>query len=429
MDDVTRGFYTVTKLSKNKYIDNDGMLVCKNAVLGKAGMQAYMGYELGLDSSDIIHVKRPEEEVFHDASLASLRGKTVTLNHPDEDVSVENHSELAKGFIMDVWREGNLIVGNIKITDKEAIDLIKDKKMVELSLGYEARLQYVDDNVLEQKDIVYNHLALVKKGRAEIARIVDKETKTRVLDKQFDEGEDLLVKKQKDPGLLKKFASLLGFNENEVVIKDEENKETNEEDTEDNENKEETEPVKTEDTSEKTENTKDNKEDNEDENQEDETVPVEDEGTSNTEDNEEPGDVKQETSEKEMEEEGESDEDMDLSKLKDQIEFIDSIKDEEMKKALREQFLDKLTENKQETQEQKDNSALDDFANIDFSDEDEEIEKVDGTAEIEKLYDELDPHNFDKYEDYVKYRKKLDKETKEGYIQGLVDKAIEGVSK
>jgi len=445
---LNRGFYTVTQLSDNMYLDNDGMLICENAILGKSGVQKYAGYELGLDSNDIILVERPEAEVFRDESLSSLRGKTLTLNHPDEDVSADNHSYLAKGFVLDVRRDGQFIRGDIKITDKETIDLILSKEMVELSLGYDTKLEYKGSNRLIQKEIVYNHLALVEKGRAEVARIVDGQV-TRVIDKQFEEEENTLEKQ----GVFSKVLNALGLKASEadgqtVYVVDEEVKPVEEEMKKDmdkdgekaevltDEEKVLSSTVATEETKDATTgsgnmkemSSYDEKEDEDKEDMEDEKVNVTDE---EEEEDEDEKDAKEEakstvTDSDEKTQEGELKMDK-FDAVLEKMNKIQNIADEDFRAQLKDALLKELTDTEETVKvTDESNEALEDFKNVKL--EDNKIEMVDFDKEIKNLYDSLDPHNpkYESYSDYVKFRKTLDREANASAIQNLVDEGLGG---
>jgi hypothetical protein len=465
------------------YLDNDGMLICENAILGKAGVQKYHASELGIDSNSIILVERPEEEVFRDESLSSLRGKTLTLNHPDEDVSAENHSYLAKGFVLDVRRDGNLIRGDIKITDKDTIDLILNKDMVELSLGYETKLEYKDSNSLVQREIVYNHLALVERGRAEVARIVDGQV-TRVLDKQFEKEEDTVLD-NKD-SVFTKILTALGLKASEengktVYVEDmatlspeKEVKEvTLKADTEEEEMthdekvmastvasqemktdgyyKDSEEPVKKEvedETSEEEEEVRvDDEESDEDKDKKhldtEETHEVKDEenpcwegyrqeGMKEKDGKQVPNCVPVEakdeavnvTDSDETKEEGEKEMDK-FDAVLDKMNKIQAIEDEDFRAQLKDALLSELTETTTKVEDES-NEALEDFKNVKV--EDSQIELINFDKEIQNLYDSLDPHNpkYDTYTDYVKFRKTLDREAGSRAIQQLVDEGLGG---
>ena len=414
---MKRNFYTVVQLSKNMYKDNDGTLVCKNAVLGKVGTQAYSARELGLDSSEVVLIHRPEEEVFDEQSLSSLKGKAFTLLHPEDDVSVDNYSQLAKGIVMDVRRSGNLMIGDIRVFDKEVIELITSKRMVELSLGYDTKLKYEDGNKLVQTEIVYNHVALVPKGRAEVARFIDAtEGMHQIRDKQLELEETMEVK---DKGLITKILESMGLKKRaledglEVYELPVELTDTENVATEDPEEvtSEENEEVEVEDPQPNTITDEENlEEENEDPQVKPEKIEVQDETPKQEtiQDNETPD----ETLEGEV-------------KMDKFDEFIakanklNDIKDEELKKTLKDQLLAELA-----PEPKPDNSALDAFGNISF--EDAKIEKYDFDEEYKKMLDKVNPSSYESYQDYVKARKQVSKETTEQEFQSLADDIFKG---
>lgn len=183
LDSKVKQFYFTTELSNNKEILENGFLRCNNVIMGRIGPQQYTTQELNIQTSDgrvhVINVNRYEEDVFHPETLKSMEGKTITIGHPKTDdgqiqfVSAENVDDLEVGYILNVRREGDNLVGDIIINNQEAIDMIVNKDIKELSLGYDTKYELDGENELKQTQIVVNHLALVERGRAGNARIVD----------------------------------------------------------------------------------------------------------------------------------------------------------------------------------------------------------------------------------------------------------------
>lgn len=180
---------TIVQLSKNKYIEEEtGYLICENATLGSTGVQEYLAKDLGLDDlppMKRVKVYRPAEEVFKPESLASLENKAFTVYHPSQMVNSKNDSDLRKGSVYNIRRDGDTIVGDIQITDQDTIN--KSKYIKCLSLGYNLdldKMEGTDDSYIA-RNIKYNHLALVPKGRSKVAHINDSETD----DENIDEGE------------------------------------------------------------------------------------------------------------------------------------------------------------------------------------------------------------------------------------------------
>lgn len=122
----------------------------------------------------VIREYRPPEEVFAEESIATLRGCTVVVNHPYSEggeVTPLNYKRLNVGHIEEPRQEGDAIVGYVVINDAETIAKIEQRKLRELSCGY--------DNVRDptpgttpdgkpyhvvQRRIRYNHTALLPDG-------------------------------------------------------------------------------------------------------------------------------------------------------------------------------------------------------------------------------------------------------------------------
>lgn len=164
------------KISQNRYKTPEGFLVCLNCILSRTGKQTYSKSEVfGGDDETEIEVDRTPQEVFSPQTLASFENKPLTIQHPDEDVTVENYGEYAKGFIRNI-RKGtdngqDVMIGDIVVTDKEAIEKIESGELLDLSCGYDCDIQ--DEEQPQQRNIRGNHVALCEQGRAGCARIVD----------------------------------------------------------------------------------------------------------------------------------------------------------------------------------------------------------------------------------------------------------------
>lgn len=118
---------------------------------------------------------RPEDEVFNEQSLASINDIPITIEHPNEaEVTPKNYKAEVVGHVINgsVKRNGRYIEADLLISDKEAIDLVKKRKMLELSMGYVAEDDatsgiFEDEEYSSiQRNIQYNHLSIVPEGRA-----------------------------------------------------------------------------------------------------------------------------------------------------------------------------------------------------------------------------------------------------------------------
>lgn len=143
------------------------------------------------EDGSVFNELRLPEEVFSPASLDSLRCQPITDDHPADLVTSENAKALQVGMTgEDVSRldlgidfsygyktDGSQVSIPLKITDKTVIDKIKAGKRA-LSCGYTRRLELTSgtwggvgyDGI--QRDIRYNHVAIVDRGRAGDAAVI-----------------------------------------------------------------------------------------------------------------------------------------------------------------------------------------------------------------------------------------------------------------
>lgn len=185
------------KLSPHKVKTPEGYLICTDAILARTGKQTYYKSELYGDSCDdpakIIELDRPESEVFADKTLYSFENKPLTVEHPDEDVNVENYDTFSVGFVRDVKKSiingKPVMTATLVVTNKDAIDDIESGKYKELSCGYDCDIDE-SDGEFRQINIRGNHVALCEHGRAGNARIIDS-----VKDEKHVDEEKKIMKK------------------------------------------------------------------------------------------------------------------------------------------------------------------------------------------------------------------------------------------
>jgi hypothetical protein len=123
------------------------------------------------DGSTIRELRHPDE-IFNPKSLATLKSVPLTNEHPPELLTPENTKQYIVGVTgEDVGTEDNFVTAIATIMDKQAIDDVNNGKK-EVSCGYVCEL---DESPGEwegepydviQRNPVYNHLALVTRGRA-----------------------------------------------------------------------------------------------------------------------------------------------------------------------------------------------------------------------------------------------------------------------
>lgn len=166
----------------NRYFDENGYLVIKDNKIAKAGVFDYLGREISdkLPAGEIYKVYRPWEEL--EKTAKDFEGMPVKFGHEwvepaKRDVKIGAVSGVVK-------LEEPYLTADIKIYDKAAIEAITGEGIVELSPGYIAKYMNEDGEHngekydFTQRDIKYNHLAIVENGRSgKDVRIADEHWK------------------------------------------------------------------------------------------------------------------------------------------------------------------------------------------------------------------------------------------------------------
>lgn len=115
---------------------------------------------------------RLPEEVFNSDSLASLNGAPVTdLAHHRGLLDVSNWKEATLGTTIEIRKDGNFVAADLLINDPSAIADIENGRLHDISCGYRCKLEYTPgvwngeryDAI--QRDIRYNHVAVLPRGR------------------------------------------------------------------------------------------------------------------------------------------------------------------------------------------------------------------------------------------------------------------------
>lgn len=117
---------------------------------------------------------RPAEEVFNSDSLNSLAEVPITNDHPQNPLTIENTKMLAVGYTgSNVGKvENDYVKCGVTIYDQGVIDGIMNGQKNQLSGGYTCDIEMTPGihNGMSydaiQKNIRYNHLAIVREGRA-----------------------------------------------------------------------------------------------------------------------------------------------------------------------------------------------------------------------------------------------------------------------
>lgn len=184
--------FTATKTDEGFLVDSP--------IVARIGIQEYRRAD-GTMQREL----RLPEEVFHPDSLASMRGKPITPDHPKSGkVTSKDAHRVAIGTILSEGKQdGDNVRTDITIYSPDAIG---DRR--ELSLGYTAIL---DETPGEwngqaydaiQRTIRVNHLSVVKRGRAGVARLnMDSQEEYDDFINQQEQQTMSMVKTKLDSGL------------------------------------------------------------------------------------------------------------------------------------------------------------------------------------------------------------------------------------
>lgn len=154
----------------NRYFDENGFLVIKDNKIAKAGVFEYLGREISdsLPETEIYKVCRPWEEL--EKSAKDFEGMPLKYGH--EWVQPEKRDIKIGAVSGEVKLDEPYLIADIKIYDKDAIEEITAKGVVDLSPGYRAHYKQESGEYngekyeFKQEDIKYNHLAVVENGRS-----------------------------------------------------------------------------------------------------------------------------------------------------------------------------------------------------------------------------------------------------------------------
>ena len=150
-----------------KAIKTDEGFIKDSPIIGRTGILIYQNAD-----GSTRREYRPPEEAFNIDSLASIRGKPITMGHHG---LVTNETYNQSKPIGTVLSEGKQDGENIR-ADVVIYDLNTDDR--ELSCGYQTELEETSGVTPSgehydaiQRNIRYNHLAIVPRGRAGNARL------------------------------------------------------------------------------------------------------------------------------------------------------------------------------------------------------------------------------------------------------------------
>lgn len=122
---------------------------------------------------------RPADEVFKAESLKTLEDAPVTDLHPSVMVDASNHGTLSKGHARDARQDGKFVAAGVIVQDAALVKAVEAGSRKEISCGYRCRLDMTpgvspDGEKYDavQRDISYNHVALLPAGTGRAGREV-----------------------------------------------------------------------------------------------------------------------------------------------------------------------------------------------------------------------------------------------------------------
>lgn len=163
---------SVRSFDENGYMHVDVSNITKEQVAPYRGDEIPNFRQLGFDPGTIYHGYRPAEELAKPATVESLNGIPVLLEHHPDSAAAPAKDYRVGSTGTDARWDAPYLTNSLHIQDEDAISRIKDGSMRELSLGYfytpirqegEFNGEHYD---FIMTDIACNHVALVEKGRA-----------------------------------------------------------------------------------------------------------------------------------------------------------------------------------------------------------------------------------------------------------------------
>ena len=176
-DEQDCSYDEVTPAMDKREYDTNGWFEVKDNPLSKVGVFPYSGKSIApeCEPNQIYYVFRPAEELSSTECVDSFKLIPWIDNHvmlgDEEEGLTPAESKGIQGVIgEDVYFDGELLKGNIKVFSESMSNLIANGKK-ELSCGYRCKYEYAPSSYngvaydYVQRDIRGNHLALVENGR------------------------------------------------------------------------------------------------------------------------------------------------------------------------------------------------------------------------------------------------------------------------
>jgi hypothetical protein len=139
------------------------------AFLTRAGV-----FEYSQPDGSVVRELRPEDEVFKADSMGSLASAPLTRLHPARPVDAKSYTKVSVGHVGEtVTKDGDKVAATVYVQDADAVAAIERGDMRQVSCGYRCDIDptpgvTADGQAYDrvQRNIFYNHVALVPVGRA-----------------------------------------------------------------------------------------------------------------------------------------------------------------------------------------------------------------------------------------------------------------------
>lgn len=161
--------YDRGKINKFETMGGSGGMIRLFGTIAESGWLEYVRADGGTREEFV-----PTETLFDEEHLQSIGGTTLTLGHPPEMVNPSNYKKYTVGSTgTQIIKRPDLGCVDIVtvICDEQAINLVRDGKITDLSMGYLCETELIEGNKFRQIKRICNHNALVEAGRAEGAKL------------------------------------------------------------------------------------------------------------------------------------------------------------------------------------------------------------------------------------------------------------------
>lgn len=92
-------FFTTERLSPHKEKTPEGYLLCRDVPISRVGTFDYAGSDVGFADVPVVHVSRPEDELFNPDTMASLK-----VSRWSSDMTLLLIPTLGGGFRSDTYK-------------------------------------------------------------------------------------------------------------------------------------------------------------------------------------------------------------------------------------------------------------------------------------------------------------------------------------